>query len=151
MIQIPRTTLRALRRDIRRALDVTSTKRAPAVTLRVVRDQLVIQAVTDQIAFEFRQPCPSTATTPEFCITVPNEVLRTCEGRTQETVTFERQTTRLSCNGLIAVSQRRSLSRLLRMLTCHRRRMHFILLIIVFCRPWQRRTGQPQKKNRGLP
>ncbi len=91
MIQIPRTTLRALRRDIRRALDVTSTKRAPAVTLRIVRDQIVIQAATDQIAFEFRLPCPSTATTTEFCITVPSEVLRTCQGRTQETVTFERQ------------------------------------------------------------
>ena len=56
MIEIPRTTLRALRRDIRRALEVTSARRAPAVTLRIVKDQLVIQATTDQVAFEFRLP-----------------------------------------------------------------------------------------------
>ena len=60
MIQISRTTLRALRRDIRQALDVTSAKHAPAVTLRSVKDQLVIQSATDQVAFEFRLPFASS-------------------------------------------------------------------------------------------
>jgi len=89
MIQIPRTTLRALRRDIRQALDVTSAKHAPAVTLRSVKDQLVIQSATDQVAFEFRLPFASSTDDSELCITVPSEVFRTCEGRTQETVTFQ--------------------------------------------------------------
>lgn len=91
MIQIPRTTLRAMRRDIRQALDVTSTRQSPAVTLRVAREQLIIQATTDHVAFEFRRPYASSADHSQVCITVPYDILRTCEGRTHETVTLEQR------------------------------------------------------------
>ncbi len=91
MIRIPRTTLRALRRDIRRALGITSVKRAPAVTFRTTQDQLTIQAVTDHVAFEFRLPYETRFDDASECITVSNEVLRQCEGRTREIVTFEQR------------------------------------------------------------
>ncbi len=91
MIRIPRTTLRALRRDIPRALGITSVKRAPAVTFRTTQDQLTIQAVTDHVAFEFRLPYETRFDDASECITVSNEVLRQCEGRTREIVTFEQR------------------------------------------------------------
>lgn len=90
MFQIPRTTLRSLRRDIRHALEVTSPKRAPALTLRVVQGLLVAQASTDRVAVEYRLPSLTSATQTDLSITVPCDALRACEGRTQETVTFER-------------------------------------------------------------
>ena len=91
MIQLSRNVLRTIRRKFRHALGVTSSKRAPAITLRLTSGQLLIQSVSDNVAIEFRTPYDVSTTASECCLTVPQHVLRQCEGRGSDLVSFVRR------------------------------------------------------------
>jgi hypothetical protein len=84
MIELTRKHIRAIRSTIRQALGIKSARLAPAITLRAVHNQLLIQAATNTIAIECRLPDD----TPPECLAVPYEALTVSEGKQNDRVTF---------------------------------------------------------------
>ena len=89
MIQISRRNIRTIRTMIRQTLGITSSRRAPAVTLRNPDSGgvLRIQSATAKAAIEFR--LESLALDPDS-FSIPYQALMSCEGSQEELVNFVR-------------------------------------------------------------
>ena len=87
MIQISRRNIRTIRTIIRQALGITSSRRAPAVTLRNSGGVLRIQSANAKAAIEFR--LESLALDPDS-FSIPYQALMSCEGSQEQTVHFVR-------------------------------------------------------------
>lgn len=87
MIQISRRNIRTIRTMIRQTLGITSSRRAPAVTLRNSGGVLRIQSATAKAAIEFR--LESLALDPDS-FSIPYQALMSCEGSQEELVHFVR-------------------------------------------------------------
>ena len=76
MIQISRRNIRTIRTMIRQTLGITSSRRAPAVTLRNSGGVLRIQSANAKAAIEFR--LESLALDPDS-FSIPYQALMSCE------------------------------------------------------------------------
>jgi hypothetical protein len=88
MIQISRRDIRTIRTMIRQTLRITSSRRAPAITLHSVGGVLRIQTASATIALEVRL---DSAIKETDSLTIPYQAFMNCEGSQEELVSFLRR------------------------------------------------------------
>jgi hypothetical protein len=88
MIQISRRNIRTIRTMIRQTLGITSSRRAPAITLHSGGGVLRIQTASATIALEVRL---DSAINETDSLTIPYQALMNCEGSQEELVSFLRR------------------------------------------------------------
>ncbi len=88
MIQISRRNIRTIRTMIRQTLGITSSRRAPAITLHSVGGVLRIQTASATIALEVRL---DSAINETDSLTIPYQAFMNCEGSQEELVSFLRR------------------------------------------------------------
>lgn len=82
MIDITRKQVRIIRSTMRQVLGLTTARRAPVVTFQAGNDALLIRAMQDNIAVEFRVP----GSYQTACFAIPFEALVACEGTKEDAV-----------------------------------------------------------------